>query len=214
LTQDISAAALYLIAKVSALPKSSRSVINAYALIDTFPSWFTESNSITEEHDPEKYYVSEGTYQSRRLQMTKVESVILRVLGFQIHVSLPHTLCINYLQALDAMESGSTITRRAIAHLNTALLSPQFLYLTHQPYALATAAIYLAAREVGVKLPENEWWEVFDVDREELGFLVVAMMSMQGFVEEEKAKWSNSRLPLTLDELNKELEQRSVTNGG
>ena len=65
-----------------------------------------------------------------------------------------------------------------------------------------------------MKLPENEWWEVFDVDREELGFLVVAMMSMQGFVEEEKAKWSNSRLPLTLDELNKELEQRSVTNGG
>ena len=77
------------------------------------------------------------------------------------------------------MESGSAIARRAIAHLNTALLSPQFLYLTHQPYALATAAIYLAAREVGVKLPGNEWWEVFDVDREELGFLVVAMMSMQ-----------------------------------
>lgn len=71
-----------------------------------------------------------------------------------------------------------------VRHLNGALLSPQLLYLTHQPNALAVAAIYLAARENDVKLPEGEWWEVFDVEREELGFLVVGMRSLEGWVRE------------------------------
>jgi len=54
------------------------------------------------------------------------------------------------------------------------------LYLTHQPNALAVAAIYLAARQEEVSLPSVEWWEVFDVEREELGFLVVAFLSLEG----------------------------------
>lgn len=40
----------------------------------------------------------------------------------------------------------------------------------------------MAAREVGVKLPGGEWWEVFDVEREELGFLVVGLGSLEGWV--------------------------------
>ncbi|KAJ8122214.1 hypothetical protein ONZ43_g1535 [Nemania bipapillata] len=31
-------------------------------------------------------------------------------------------------------------------------------------------------------MPECPWWEVFDVDREELGFLVVGMRSLEGLV--------------------------------
>ena len=69
------------------------------------------------------------------------------------------------------------------------------MYLTHQPSSLATAAIYLAAKEVGVKLPAEEWWEVFDTDREELGFLVVAMISMEGFVRVEAEKWADRKVP-------------------
>jgi hypothetical protein len=41
--------------------------------------------------------------------------------------------------------------------------------------------VYNAARDVGAKMPECEWWEVFDVDREELGFLVVGMRSVEGW---------------------------------
>lgn len=127
---------------------------------------------------------------------------MLRILGYQTHISLPYAICINYLQALDVFtsDSGKNLARQAVAHLNSALFSPQLLYLTHQPPSLATAAIYLAAKEAGVKLPDEEWWEVFDVDREELGFLVVAMISMEGFVAEETRKWSNSRVPLSLED--------------
>ena len=53
------------------------------------------------------------------------------------------------------------------------------LYLTTQPNELAVAAIYNAAKDIGAKMPESEWWEVFDVDREVLGFLVVAMRGVE-----------------------------------
>ncbi len=161
------------------------------------------------------YFLSEGTYYSQRSDIMKHEAIILRTLGFQLHVALPYTLCINYLQALEVFhqESGKALANRAFAHLNTTLFSPQLLHVTHQPSALATAAIYLAAREVGVKLPEEEWWEVFDTDREELGFLVVAMTSMDGFALEEKRKWGKRKVPMTLDEVQGELESRRMLNG-
>jgi hypothetical protein len=168
-----------------------------------------------DKNEPESYYVSEGSYYTQRTRLTTVESTILRVLGFQTHVTLPFAQCINYLQTLDVFEhpTGQDLARRAHSHLNSALCSPQLLYLTHQPASLATAAIYLAAREVGVKLPGEQWWEVFDTDREELGFLVVAMQSMEGFARQEKEKWANKKLPLNLGVLENEISRRNAENG-
>ena len=134
------------------------------------------------------------------------------MLGFQTHVALPYTLCINYLQTLDISSSieGPAVSKRAFAHLNSALLSPQLLYLAHQPSALATAAIYIAAREMNVKLPEANWWEVFDVDREELGFLVVALRSVVSYAKEERQAWAGMKVPLTVQQLRSEMERRSL----
>jgi cyclin L len=119
----------------------------------------------------------------------KLEARILSLLAFDTHVALPHPLAITYLQALDFMsQPRKDISQRAIAYLNTALLSPQLLYLTHQPNGLAVAAIYNAAKDVGAKMPDCAWWEVFDVDREELGFLVVGMRSLDGWVVKMKGE--------------------------
>ena len=157
------------------------------------------------------YYVSEGIYDMRKASLFETEQRILKTLGFQVQVNLPYTLCITYMQALDVFTHPrvSELAKRAIAHLNTALLSPQLLYLTHQPTSLATAAIYLAARETGIKLPEVEWWEVFDTDREELGFLCVGFLSMEGFAEQEKEKWAGRRVPLRVEEINQEMKTRN-----
>lgn len=99
-------------------------------------------------------------------------------------MALPHGLAVTYLKALDFMgvNPSARLAQRVVAYLNTALLSPQLLYLTHQPSALAVAAIYSAAKDLDAKMPECAWWEVFDVDREELGFLVVGMRSVEGAV--------------------------------
>lgn len=145
----------------------------------------------------------------------KIEAVLLRTLGYQTHVALPHTLCINYLQTLGTFQQaqGKAVAARAFAHLNTALLSPQLIYLTHQPTSLATASVYLAAREEGLKLPERAWWEVFDTSREELGFLVASFTSMESFVTEEARRWRDNVPPLSLEGVVKELQERQETDG-
>ena len=179
----------------------------------------SEKNTTSKEKpDPESYYLSEGSYHTARALLLQTESILLRSLSFITQVTLPHHIALTYLQTLDVLPQTPTtkstaLATRTLAHLNTALFSPQLLYLTHQPPALAVAAIYLAAREVGVKLPGVEWWEVFDVDRETLGFLVVGLMSCEGFVQSEKEKWAEGGCPLTLEELDEEIKRRDVENG-
>ncbi|PVH94829.1 hypothetical protein DM02DRAFT_180154 [Periconia macrospinosa] len=212
---QVSAASVYLTTKLSAYPKSPRSIVNVYAYLDSvsFPSFATTTTTdlLERENKAGDYFVSEGTYQTRKLDLFETEQRILKVIGFQVHVSLPYALCITYLQALDVFSHprASELAKRATAHLNTALLSPQLLYLTHQPPSLATAAIYLAAKETRIKLPDVEWWEVFDTDREELGFLVVALLSVENFAREEERVWMGRRVPMTVEAVEAELKRRN-----
>jgi len=203
-------ASLYLITKLSAYPKSARSLINVYAYLSFLPSTYLDLDHLHKKPDAASYYVSEGTYERTRTVLFATEQRVLRTLGFHVQVALPYAMCITYLQALDIFSHprASDLAKRAIAHLNTALLSPQCLYLTHQPPALATAAIYLAAREMGVKMPECEWWEVFDTDREELGFLCVGMLSLEGFAQGERTKWEGRKCPLGVTEVEIEVKRR------
>ncbi|KAJ5451191.1 hypothetical protein N7491_000373 [Penicillium cf. griseofulvum] len=174
--KDVSAAALYLTAKLSFQPTSPRSVLNVYTLLlsqDASPLWFVRQSGAPEPLHPPK------------------------------HISCPR-------EAI----SLPAVAQRVIQHLNAALLSPQLLYVTHQPNALAVAAIYLASREEGVKLVDSEWWEVFDVDREELGFLVVGMKSTEGFMRVEISRWKNKAIPMVVDEVDSEIERRRMMEEG
>ena len=207
--KDVAAAALYLTAKPSGQPVSVRQILVVFEYLSSIRPDYTAIATADSTHSASGWHLSEGKYESARNRIYKAESSILRVLGFETHVALPYTLCVNYLQTLDAFKesTGSGVASRAFAHLNTALLSPQLLYLTHQLTAVATAAIYLAARDVHAKLPETEWWEVFDVDREELGFLVVALRSIESYALEERGKWHSEKVPLTVDELQSRLQR-------
>ncbi|KAF4550927.1 Hypothetical protein D9617_15g042800 [Elsinoe fawcettii] len=211
--KDIAAAALYLVTKPGPYPLSPKQILNALFYVIHAPEHDGVNTSAT-NHEVTPLY-SEGQLEIDRAALVRSESQILRVLGFQTHVALPHALCMNYLQTLGvlASDSGHELAERAYTHLNSALLNPQLIYLTHQPCALAVSAIYLGAREVEVNLPDEQWWGVFDVDREELGFLVVALASMTGFVEEQEIKARISQPPLTSRELRAELELPLSQNG-
>lgn len=187
----MSAACIFLAAKQSFYPLTPRSVVNVYALLTSSTtsllrfvnSSATDLLALTHTPAVKDHFASEGTYQVRRGHLFAKEKQILASLGFNSKVCLPYNLALTYLQALSG--SSQELSARVLGHLNGALLSPQLLYLTHQPNALAVAAIYLAAREVEVPLVDEEvpWWEVFDVGREELGFLVLSMSSLQGFFD-------------------------------
>ncbi|KAL8782898.1 MAG: hypothetical protein Q9213_005010 [Squamulea squamosa] len=207
--KDVSAASLYIAAKLSADPRTTRSVCNVYAYMMSEPTRKAFPNSPT--HDPKSYYLSEGNYHVARALLLQTETIVLRTLAFDTKVVVPHHLALTYLQTLGVFPAvpspkSRTIASRTLGYLNLALFSSQLLYTTHQPIALAVAAIYLAAREVGVKLPSNEWWEVFDVEREDLGFLVVALRSCEAWVRAERERWRGRSCPLTVDEVALELE--------
>lgn len=201
-------------AKISASPRSLRSITNVYAYLLSPNS--TLSSPDETPSDPESYYLSESTYINNRNRILHIEGQLLNTLGFNTHVALPHSLAITYLQTLDVFSpshnrvnknTGNEVGQRAIEYLNTALLSPQMLYLTHQPCALATAAVYLATREKGLKMPDVEWWEVFDCEREELGFLVVGMQSLEGLALRERERWGTRKGMITRVDLKKEFEK-------
>ncbi|KIW27560.1 uncharacterized protein PV07_07289 [Cladophialophora immunda] len=194
--KNYSAAAIYLAAKLSATPVSPRSVINVYAYLtsEASPLRFINPAGAPTDVKPQSYFVSEGTYERERQRLFVCESMILVGLGFDTRVVLPYSLAFTYMQALGV--SATKLAQRVLEHLNAGLLSPQLLHLTHQPNALAVGAIYLAARETGVKLVEQNWWEVFDVDREDLGFLVLSYGSMANFAQAAMDKWKDGPLPL------------------
>ncbi|KAI1069885.1 hypothetical protein LB507_008109 [Fusarium sp. FIESC RH6] len=212
--KDTSAAALYLVAKMGPQPRSSRDISNVYAYLLSENSSFLNIQS-TPKNDPRSYYVPEADYHAFQTRILAIEARILYTLAFDTHVALPHALAITYLQTLDFLaQPKSIISLRTIQYLNTALLSPQMLYLTHQPHALATAAIYNAARDVGAKMPECEWWEVFDVDREELGFLVVGMRSVENYLRKFKEAMPDLSAGMsTRRSIDMELQKRGVGSG-
>ncbi|KAG5997657.1 hypothetical protein E4U54_002337 [Claviceps lovelessii] len=186
---DVSAASLYIVAKVGPMLRYPRDVSNVYAYLLSRDSTFFKTGGDEPKDDPKSYYQSDAEYFAFKKRLLALEAQILYSLSFNTHVALPHCLAITYLQTLDFLfQPKSVVSRRTIQYLNTALLSPQMLYLTHQPHALATAAIYNAAKDLDAKMPDCAWWEVFDVDREELGFLVVGMRSVEGCLRQRKTE--------------------------
>ena len=206
-------------AKLSALPQTPRSILNVYAYLSSNTSPLqTRTSTDLSKPDPESYYLSEGAYISARTRLLQTEAMILRALAFVTKVVTPHHLALTFLQTLGVLPSSPTTKSRAlaartVAHLNTGLFSPQLLYLTHQPVALAVAAIYIAAKEIGVKLPSSEWWEIFDVEREELGFLVLGFGSCGVWMEQERQKWGVERCPLTVEEVELQMKCSRVEAG-
>lgn len=195
-------------------PKSTRDLSNVYAYLLSPACQFYSTNEPPPKQEPHKYYQTEDEYLAFQTRMLSIEARIFWALSFDTHVSLPHPLAVTYLQTLDFLgQPKDKIGRRTAEYLNTALLSPQMLYLTHQPHALATAAIYNAAKDIGAKAPDCAWWEVFDVDREELGFLVVGMRSLEAWVRAQREEFPTlmGNGCLTRDLVATQLEKRGFT---
>ncbi|KAI9723107.1 MAG: hypothetical protein M1828_004355 [Chrysothrix sp. TS-e1954] len=213
--QDVAAASLSLVTKLSAVSQSARRILSVLNALSSEASTFSRVEETGGLRERASHHLPDTVYEELRSRMHRQEVILLRTIGFSIHAAVPHALCLSYLQTLGvfAHQNGQTLAKRTVAHLNGALLSPQTLFLTHQPNALAVAAIYLSAREVEVKLPELEWWKVFDVDRDELGFLVVTMQSLEAWVQAQRYTWRDGTIPLDVEGVVLESRRRSSALG-
>jgi transcription initiation factor TFIIIB Brf1 subunit/transcription initiation factor TFIIB len=96
-----------------------------------------------------------------------MELLVLKELGFILYVDHPHNFFFHYVNALNA---GQEIAQRAWNFLNDAMRTN--ICLRYKPENIATAAIYLAARVLQMKLPDNPpWYDLFDTDKKRKSFL-------------------------------------------
>ncbi|PBP19951.1 hypothetical protein BUE80_DR009229 [Diplocarpon rosae] len=87
--QDVSAATLFLTAKISAQPRSPRSITNVYTYLLSPSSPLSspppDTNLSAAPDIPEQYYLSESTYYAFRARILLIEGQILNALGFNMH---------------------------------------------------------------------------------------------------------------------------------
>lgn len=139
------------------------------------------------------------------------EMHILKKLGFQVEVSLWYSLAINYLQILD-LSREEEVSQRVWSYCNDLYVSQPSdlicrlrttLTCLHSPPTLACTAIFLATRDLQIKLPQG-WMEIFDVDVQDV---VHASAHVKVFYHEEE-KRIGATVPVTLADLENYLRKR------
>jgi len=145
----IATTCLYLAAKVAETPRKIRDIVNvSYQILNN------KTLRISSE------------YWDLKDVVVKMESVVLRTLGFDVSISHPHNYLLNYLYSLKADER--------LAQLSWNILSDSYctiICLQYKPNEIATACIYLAAKFLQLDIPDGEekkWWMVFSATLEHI----------------------------------------------
>ncbi|KAK7206916.1 cyclin-like protein [Myxozyma melibiosi] len=117
----------------------------------------------------------------------KAQLQVLTTLGFDMHVVVPYTLCLEYLQAMNISEASdrALLGQRAWNYLNDMMKSRICIF--QQPNAMAVTALWLASRETEVDLLDGErWWTIFDVDTEDMGHILVLLRESKAIAISER----------------------------
>jgi hypothetical protein len=183
--------ALYLSSKLEECPVRMRDLINVYDLLlqrtaHTVASASSQNHSSEFRYTPMSYFGN--TFYELKEALVVSEMQILKRLGFDVQVVLPYGTLVNYMRLL-GLTSRNEAVSTAWGHLNDAyvitdassfglsLTRSKWSRLQTPVYALypvptvVSAAILLMTRQLGISLPsspENCWWELFDVEWEDL----------------------------------------------
>ena len=91
------------------------------------------------------------------------ERLLLRELGFTLHVENPYKFLSSFVSFLQ-LQSDQELVQLAWGYLNDSLRTD--LCVRYKPEVIASGSIFLAARKLARPLPEAPpWWEMFDVER-------------------------------------------------
>jgi len=161
-------ATLFLAAKIEENPRKTRDVVNVFAHIAQLETG--------RELRPMEYYCEE--FLNYKGELIATEKHVLKELGFNVHVQHPHKLVLSYLNVL---KQGKDMAQRAWSYLNDSFCTN--VSCRYHPHVVACAAILLAARDLGIKLPDNPpWWTLFDAllsEIEDVGRNVLFVSSRQ-----------------------------------
>ena len=124
----------------------------------------------------EYYDVQSATYMEAKASLTKAERVVLRELGFVVHVEHPHKFISSFLSFL-GLQRNKPLTQLAWSLMNDSMRTDLCVRL--KPEAIACGCIYMAARKLQHPLPtQPPWWHVFDVPKEQLDTVVAETLQL------------------------------------
>lgn len=123
-----------------------------------------------------------------RDEMLRVELHVLKELGFGFYniMDHPHKFILYYLKVLELDIEGD-VSQRAWNYVNDSLRTD--LSLRFRSEVIACAAIYMASRSLGIKLPDHPpWWALFNADMQEMGQICNTILALYhrpkvGFLE-------------------------------
>jgi len=170
---DIGMGALYLSSKLEECPVRMRDLINVYDLLLQRAAHTVASASESSQRRPSEFKYTPmsyfgNTFYDLKEALVVSEMQILKRLGFDVQVVLPYGTLVNYMRLL-ALTSRNEAVSTAWGYLNDALQTP--VYALYPVPTVVSAAILLTTRQLDISLPsspENCWWELFDVDWEDL----------------------------------------------
>ncbi|KAJ3191621.1 hypothetical protein HK101_007559 [Irineochytrium annulatum] len=163
--RDVVLGSVFLASKVEECPRKIRDIIDVYDKL----------------LHPTHVGCDDRAFDAYKECMIQAELQILCRLGFDVQVQHPHGYMINYLQSLGLAEDR-VLLQTAWNYLNDRLSAFPFLpYLqrSSSPSCIASAAIFLAARKCGIKLPTSPpWWELFDCGLQDLEAISSHILSL------------------------------------
>lgn len=106
---------------------------------------------------------------------TDYEMELLATLNFDTTLLLPHSFALSYIQLLKLYQFDK-FSQTLWAYLNDAIRTTQ-IFIIHHPNVIAAACIMLTATELNITIsPNSEWWNLFDVESEDLGHSMALIM--------------------------------------
>ncbi|KAK9462229.1 cyclin-like protein [Lipomyces oligophaga] len=132
-------------------------------------------------------------------RIVSTETAVLATLGFDTKVVLPFNILCTYLDYIQ-LPCHSLILKTAWGYINDSLRSQ--ICILHQPITIAVTCLWIAAREHDVVVLENRpWWQVFDVDSEDMGHLLLLLRQAKHIALrlEKEVVAAEAPLPVTVD---------------
>ncbi|KAK3104561.1 hypothetical protein FSP39_004989 [Pinctada imbricata] len=151
--------------------------------------------------------VLDSNYITLKNQVIKAERRVLKELGFCVHVQHPHKIIVMYLQVLES-EHNQKLVQCAWNYMNDSFRTEVFMRF--QPEIIASACIFLAARQLQVPLPNNpSWYSIFGVQEEDIREICLTILNLYA-----RKRPNNDKLEAKVNEAKKiQLEAKNKAKG-
>ena len=98
----------------------------------------------------------------------------MKELGFNLHVDHPHKFILFYVHILNGTNE---LAQQAWNYLNDSLRTT--LCIRYKPEVIASGAIHLAAKKLGIALPDNPpWYHLYDTTIEQLQVIETEILNL------------------------------------